>query len=163
MAEETNKLIYSSKYTNGNAYKGNKRGAGGGEFKLYDNGTVIYTSYFADMGLGHEKPEYETKEKKFEISIVNQIIELIKNSGVMRKECPSGQNFDIVKWHTINLNGEEKKFKDPLGECGEVIDKIEKLIWENFNEKFIQEEDIGVIKKNKGSNPTKVIEEYFKK
>lgn len=163
MTEEKNNLIYSSKYTNGNAYKGDKRGAGGGEFKLYDDSTVIYTSYFADMGPGHEKPEYETKEKKFEISIVNQIIELIKSSGIMKKECPSGQNFDVVKWYTINLDGEERKFKDPLGECGEVIDKIEKLIRENFNEKFIPEEDISVIKKNKDNDPTKVIEEYFKK
>lgn len=127
---ETKNIIFSSSYTDGRS-----RGSGG--MNLYNDGTV--ENWSSKFSTNKETKKWdrksENKQGKISRSILDQIIELINSSGIIEKECPRAQTYDVVRSYTVNSNGKSKHFGDPGGNCGEVLRKIESLIREDLKQK----------------------------
>lgn len=94
---------------------------------LYNSGKYIDESGWE--GLNNKKMVFPTVEKKFDQNSMNIIIKQIRESDIMKKDCPAQQNMDAWFYYKINLDGTKKVFDfSPPTDCHDILNKIEVLI-----------------------------------
>lgn len=125
-------LVYASQFWGGLC--GNEKGEEGGcyaEIYLYGSGKFVKESGFVHPG--NKRDITPTIERDFTASIVEQIINKIKDSGVMVKNCPPSDIMDAGWDYQINISGAKKSFRNPPKDCKEIFDEIDKFLTNLFN------------------------------
>lgn len=125
---EDSNLLYAS--LNSSGMCSNSKGEEGGcysRYFLYYSGKYLVESGWA--GLNNKKETSPTVEKQFTQNMMDKIIEKIKNSDIMNKDCPSVQNMDAWFSYQLNLDGVKKFFAtSPTYECQKIFWEIDTLI-----------------------------------
>jgi hypothetical protein len=120
-------LIYASFWWSGLC--GNGKGDTGGcysDLYLYSTGKFI-----KDVGFVNYDSEKEVNpaiEMNFTTVIVEQIINKIKDSGVMEKNCPSQQIMDAGWDYQVTINGVKKSFHNTSRDCQDIFDQVDNLL-----------------------------------
>lgn len=70
----------------------------------------------------------KTAEKQANKSLVNKVIKLINDSGIMEKNCPPAQIMDAGWSYYINLEGKKWSASNTSNDCEDIFDKIDELI-----------------------------------
>lgn len=113
-------LVYASQYWAGLCSRGNEEGDCYDEIYLYNSGKFIKEAGFVTSG---NKREIDpTVEKNLGVTMVNQIIKKIKDSGVMAKDCPPREIMDAGWDYQITIDKVKKSFRNPSLDCQDVFD-----------------------------------------
>ena len=107
----------------------NEAGESGGcytEMYLFGSGKFFKESGF--LRYGGDDDINPTIERDFTPSIVGQITNKIKDSGVMGKDCPSSTIMDAGWDYQVNIDGVKKLFSNPLSDCRDIFDEVDNLI-----------------------------------
>lgn len=93
------------------------------------NGPCSYGKYFYNSGKIVEiENSVKTLEKQANKSLVNKVIKLINDSGIMEKNCPPAQIMDAGWSYYINLEGKKRSASNTSADCEDIFDKIDELI-----------------------------------
>lgn len=120
-------LIYASSWWSGLC--GNEKGDTGGcysDMYLYSTGKFIKDAGFVNYD--SKKEANPTIEIDFTATIVEQIINKIRDSGIMEKNCPSSNIMDAGWDYQVNIDGVKKSFSNPPSDCRDAFDKVDDLI-----------------------------------
>lgn len=121
-------LLYAS--LNSSGMCSNSKGEEGGCYFrtfLYYSGKYIDESGWE--GVNNKKETFPPVEKKLDQESMDKIIKQIKNSNIMKKDCPSVQNEDAWFSYQLNLDGAKKFFPtSPISKCQKIFSEIDTLI-----------------------------------
>lgn len=94
---------------------------------LYSSGKLIVESgELAVTPDGEKAAAYPTIEKQLDQSLMDRIVQQIRDSGVMKKSCEAEMIMDYYVNYFINLDGVKKEVQFPG--CESEFDKIDELI-----------------------------------
>jgi len=120
-------LVYASRYWAGLC--GNGKGEMGGcynELYLYNTGKFVSASGFISEKTG--KKNDSTAEKDFSVAAVDRIVKKIKDSGIMKKDCPDQEIMDAGWDYQITISGVKKSFHNPPSDCRDIFNQIDSFI-----------------------------------
>ncbi len=121
-------LVYASQYWAGLC--GNEKGDTGGcytEMYLYGSGKFVKESGFIHYS-DNKRDIDPTVERNLTAVLVQQIINKIKDSGVMEKDCPPGTIMDAGWDFQIDIDGVKRSFHNPPPDCRDTFDEVDNLI-----------------------------------
>jgi hypothetical protein len=119
-------LLYSSQYWAGLCSKDGRSGGCYDELYFFSTGRFVKESGFDTSG-NRREPD-PTVDKNFGAAAVSQVIKIIKDSGVMSKDCPPEQIMDVGWDHQLNINGVKKSFHNAPAACRDTFDQIDNLL-----------------------------------
>jgi hypothetical protein len=107
----------------------NEEGEAGGcysELYLYKSGRLFEETGW--QGTGGEETSAPLA-RQLDKAVVDQVIERLRDSGIMSKDCPPREIMDAGWSYQVTLNGVIKTFDNPSDECEEIFDDIDLLIY----------------------------------
>jgi hypothetical protein len=123
-------VLYASSFWSGMCFSSVTKEEGGcsSETYLYDTGKYVFTSHWE--GLGNKRVDQPRTEKELGKEVVDRIIENIRDSKIMSKECPNNMTMDAGWDYQLQFDGQKKRFINRPAECQPTLDAIDKIIIE---------------------------------
>ena len=109
-------LCSNEKHESGGCYR---------ELYLYSDGEYIRMSGFIKYNEESGREEDPSVQDKLSLAAVDKIKGMIRESGVMTKDCPAGQIMDAGWDYQINLDGMKKLFHNPQDNCLDAFNVID--------------------------------------
>lgn len=125
---DPNLLYFSSWWAGLCANEKHETGGCYSELYLYSDGQFIKMSGFIKYDEESGREENPNIQKQFSSSTVEQIKKIIRDYGVMTKNCPPENIMDAGWDYQINLDGIKKSFHNPPQNCRDTFNAIDDIL-----------------------------------
>jgi len=122
---DPNLLYFSSWWAGLCANEKHEQGGCYRELYLYSDGEYIKMSGFVKYNEEDGKEEDSNVQNQLSSLAIEKIKTMIRDSGIMASDCPTGQIMDAGWDYQINLDGVKKSFHNPPEICRDTFNVID--------------------------------------